>query len=302
MCLHAKASLFFQTADSYSLCWRSLLLHHKAPTLQRHGTLWLYQFVEPWQAVIRCPGSDEKTHCTEMLSGAGIICNASRCSITTGEIRTLPDLQGTTWTELHSLHFYTPDKFSIVAEHEVKLLEEATPATVEQLDKVKSQLTKSQLTFDPDLLLHIHKTSLRQEHQTQWHFTLTIILSSVFILVILLLLFRSYFIRLVLHCCPANRKEQKAIEQTPSPHPPQPTQRTRASNWWPTKECYLRVTYNARQLITRQQHWNKPGKPHISRPAILKNATSTVLQWRARHWNTTLYFLWISWLMNPQVF
>lgn len=32
--LTCQASSFFQTADSYSLCWRSLLLHQKFPTLQ----------------------------------------------------------------------------------------------------------------------------------------------------------------------------------------------------------------------------------------------------------------------------
>jgi hypothetical protein len=86
--------------------------------------------------------------------------------------------------------------------------------------------SESQLTLDLDSLLNIQRTSLRQERRTHWHFMLAIILSSVFILEILLLLFRSYFIGLASHCCTANRTEQKAIEQTPSPHPPQPKERT----------------------------------------------------------------------------
>ena len=183
-----------------------------------------------------------------MLSGAGIIRNASRCFITTGEIRKLPDLQRTTQTELHSLRFYIPDKSSIVAEHEVKLLEEATPETVQQLDKLRSQLTKSQLTFDLDSLLHIPRTSLRQERRTHWHFLLAIILSSVFILVILLLLFCSCFIRLALHYCSANRTEQKAIEQTSSPHPPQPTQRNHEPRTYkgmlPSRHIHCKTTDN----------------------------------------------------------
>jgi hypothetical protein len=56
-----------------------------------------------------------------MLSGTGLIRNASPCSITTSQIRTLADLQGTTRTELHPSQFYIPDKLSIVAEHEGKL-------------------------------------------------------------------------------------------------------------------------------------------------------------------------------------
>ena len=85
--LTCQASLFLQRTDSQNLCQRSLLLHHKTPTLQRHGTIWLYQFPEPQQAVIHCPGIDDKTPRTEILSGMGIIHNASRCSISTSPAR-----------------------------------------------------------------------------------------------------------------------------------------------------------------------------------------------------------------------
>ena len=57
-----KASLFHQRTDSHNLCQRSRLLHHKAPTLQRHGTIWLYQFPEPKQAVIHCLGIEDTPH------------------------------------------------------------------------------------------------------------------------------------------------------------------------------------------------------------------------------------------------
>ena len=50
------------------------------------------------------------------------------------------DLQGTSQTEMHTSHFYAPDKLSIVAEHEVKLLEKAMLATVEQLKEIKTKL------------------------------------------------------------------------------------------------------------------------------------------------------------------
>ena len=138
-----QASLYLLRTDSHNLCQRSLLLHHKTPTLQRHETIWLYQFPEPQQAVIHCPGIDDKTPCTEILSGTGIIRNATRCSISISQIRTLADLQGTSRTEMHPSHFYIHDKLSIVAEHEVKLIEEAMPATVEQLNKIKTKLRHS---------------------------------------------------------------------------------------------------------------------------------------------------------------
>ena len=99
---------------------------------------------------------------------------------------------------------------------------------VEQIEKVRSQLTDPQLTFDLDSPLHIHRTSLRQECRTHWHFTGDIIISTISIMVFLVL-FRSYFVKLVQHCCPTNGTEPKAIKQSPSPHPPQPTQRAHES-------------------------------------------------------------------------
>jgi hypothetical protein len=111
--LTCQASLFFQIADSYSLCQRSLLLCHKVPTLRRHEALWLYQFLEPWQVIIHCPGIDDQTPHAEVLSGAGLILNASRYSIANGKVQTLADLQGTTRTELHPWHIYIPDKFPL---------------------------------------------------------------------------------------------------------------------------------------------------------------------------------------------
>jgi hypothetical protein len=37
-----ESSLFFQTTDDHSLCRRKLLLHYRTPTLQRHGSVWVY--------------------------------------------------------------------------------------------------------------------------------------------------------------------------------------------------------------------------------------------------------------------
>ena len=145
----------------------------------------------------------------------------SRCSISTSQIRTLPDLQGTSRTEMHPSHFYIPDRLSIVAQHEVKLIEEA----VEQLNEIKTKLTETQLMYDLDSLIHTHRTSLHQRQRTQWYFTLALIFSAVSILIILSFMFRFYIMKLILQCCPAKKTKQQAIELTPLPHPPQPAQR-----------------------------------------------------------------------------
>jgi len=101
-----------------------------------------------------------------------------------------------------------------MAEQEMHLWEEAMPVAVKQIDKVRSQLTEPQLIFDLDSPLHIHRTSLRQERRTHWHFTGDIILCTISILVFLVL-FRSYFVKLVQHCCSTNGTEPKAIKQPP---------------------------------------------------------------------------------------
>jgi len=212
--LYARTVCTFRPHIATAYAEKILLLLHKAPTLQRHGTLWLYHFPEPRQAVIHGPVNDDKTPYTETLSGAGLLCNASRYAIITDEDRTQADVQGTRRTELHHLHFYIPDKFSIMAEQEMHLWEEAMPVAVKQIDKVRSQLTEPQLIFDLDSPLHIHRTSLRQERRTHWHFTGDIILCTISILVFLVL-FRSYFVKLVQHCCSTNGTEPKAIKQPP---------------------------------------------------------------------------------------
>jgi len=37
---------FFQTADNYNLCQRKLILRYRTPTLQKHGSVWVYRFSE----------------------------------------------------------------------------------------------------------------------------------------------------------------------------------------------------------------------------------------------------------------
>ena len=136
------SSQFIPFEESHNLCQRSIVLHHKILTLQRHGTICLYQFPEPQKGVIHCPVIDDRTTRTEILSGTGLIRNASPCSISTSQNSTSADLQGTSQTEMHPSHFYVPDKLSSVAEHEVKLLEKAILATVE-VNEIKTKLSHS---------------------------------------------------------------------------------------------------------------------------------------------------------------
>jgi len=69
------------------------MVHYTKPTLLRHGEVWVFHFPSPRQVNIRCPRNEWETR-TQTLSGAGLVQNATRCTITTGEIRTLPELRG----------------------------------------------------------------------------------------------------------------------------------------------------------------------------------------------------------------
>ena len=66
----------------------------------------------------------------------------------------------------HDYILYLPEQNSIVAEHEMQLLQQATPTEIKQLYHVKSQIMARQQTFDVDSLLHLNRTSLRHEHGT----------------------------------------------------------------------------------------------------------------------------------------
>ena len=89
-----ESSLYYQISTSNKLCRANLLFNYRIPTLQRHGTLWLYHLPQPRQITSRCPITNGWTTYTETLPDTGVIRNASKCSITTNELQTLPELHG----------------------------------------------------------------------------------------------------------------------------------------------------------------------------------------------------------------
>jgi len=113
-----ESKLYFQTAAKDGPC-RSLLLHYEIPTLLRHGEVWIYQFPSQRPVTIRFPRDHVWVTRTITLSGAGLIHNATTCSITSGEIRTLPELRGVTHAKLDTPSVYVPDNFSILSRHEL---------------------------------------------------------------------------------------------------------------------------------------------------------------------------------------
>jgi hypothetical protein len=69
----------------------------------------VYRFPSKQQVTESCPhGTDWETH-EKVLFWSGFIHNATSCSITTKEIRTLPELRRTDYTRLDTPAWYAPD-------------------------------------------------------------------------------------------------------------------------------------------------------------------------------------------------
>lgn len=52
--------------------------------------------------------------------------------------------------------FYVPDKFGIVADHDLRILQEPLPAAVAQIDSLMATVPTPRLTADVNTVLHVH--------------------------------------------------------------------------------------------------------------------------------------------------
>jgi len=161
--LTCESSLFFQTAEHYSPCRKSLLLHYRTPILQRHETSWICHFPNWRQVTILCPQDTNRTG-TELLFRANIIYNATECSISSSEISTMPELHGTTRTRLDTPSFYLPDQPSVLEIHELPQIE-AAPTEVMKLNNITLCLVSPQRSLEVDMLFHICQTLVHRQNQ-----------------------------------------------------------------------------------------------------------------------------------------
>jgi hypothetical protein len=111
------------------LCRRQLLFQHRTPILRKRGGLWIYHFPERHQATLICPRDNNQATHTVHLFEAGLLLNASQCSVTMNELRNLPELHGLSQATLDTAHIYIPDTISILANHEIPLLTDGAEST-----------------------------------------------------------------------------------------------------------------------------------------------------------------------------
>ena len=243
--LKCLSNLFFQTSTYNSICRRHLLVNLRTPTLQKHKSLWFYYFPEQRQVTLRYLENNVWTTRTELLSEAGMILNASSCSIATEEFRTLPELHGSMQTTLDITHLYIPDKVSTVADHEIPLLEQITQKEIQQIDEVRSRVTTHAQSFDVNSLFHLRQVSLYQEQRTFWHLIATTIVCALAILGILYLSLRSYVQHSITSCHSTNTTvEPNTVMLNPLPVTPEPSQKTQ----FPRKDENRDVTFTAYPL------------------------------------------------------
>ena len=123
---------------------------------------------EPRRITTRCRSANGwETH-TQTVSYAGVIRNATKCSITTNEFQTLPEIRGEIPSTIVNTHFYVPDQIQIAADHEIPLTKQISPEEVTRLDEVKSKVMVPSQSYDVNSLFHIEQASARQSHQTYW--------------------------------------------------------------------------------------------------------------------------------------
>jgi hypothetical protein len=91
------------------------------------------------------------------LNASGHLYNLSKCYVTSNEFQLLPELRGTTQSEVDLPRIYLPDSIPIATDHEIQQLQELNSKAVQQLEEIRSRVTAPQHNFELDSLLQYIK-------------------------------------------------------------------------------------------------------------------------------------------------
>ena len=213
------------------------MVHYQTPTLLRHGEVWIYNFPSQRQVTIRCPRDNVWVTRTPTLSGAGLIHNATWCSITSGEIRTLPELRGVAHTNLNAPSVYVTDSSPILSRHELPRVEAALTSEVNELDQLKDRLAAAQKSLDVDNLVHIQKATPQRETLPRWHLLIAAVSCTFTVLLALGIFLRSKF-QCATSCC---LRTDKSIQDTTPRSPAHPVPASEN----PTATAYAEPRYDS---------------------------------------------------------
>jgi len=215
--LTCEAELFFQNTGNYIPCRRRLFYRYKTPLLQRHGSTWVYHLPTQRQVTIRCPNGNGWKVYNEVLSEAGIIHNATECSITSNKLRTRPELHGSTYTMLATPSLYLPEVSPMLAGHEEPQLQEAFPTEAGEIDKLRAQLQTPQRSYDLYTLLQLRQTPRLRESLPYWHLIVIRVSCTITVILVLYCSLRARFQHLLL--CNATSDTNPAPQNFSTPIP-----------------------------------------------------------------------------------
>jgi hypothetical protein len=180
-----ESKLYFQTITKDGPCSGSLRLNYETPTLLRHEGVWVYHFSTQRQVTFRCPRVIAWVTHTRTLSSAGLIHNATRCVITSGEIRTLPEPHGVARANIDAPAVCVTDSLPVLSTHELPRVVAALTSEVDTLDQLKDRLAVAHTSLDVDTLLHIQKATFPQDTRPHWHLILATASCMISVLLVL---------------------------------------------------------------------------------------------------------------------
>ena len=190
--LKCEASLFFRTEGTKLLCRRKLIFHRQTPFLQRHGEFWIYHFPKQHHITLRSIESHNQVLRTLSLTGAGLLLNATRYSITSDEFQIFPELHGITQKKVSVPTLHLPDNITVVTDFELQQLKDIPPLETHQPKDVNDRVITSLQTYDAESLLHARQTLLLQEKQTNNLLIITTSLCAIQIISILCFILYSH--------------------------------------------------------------------------------------------------------------
>ena len=130
---------------------------------------------------------------TVSLHWPGPLHNVTSCQLSSSELRSLPELRGSTQTELVSPNFYLPSRIPTITDHEAQQLEAIVPADTKKLDYISSHVLAQKQTYDVDSVFQLRSITIQHERKLQWYMTLTTFISVAIFLGLFSFLMYTHF-------------------------------------------------------------------------------------------------------------
>jgi hypothetical protein len=160
-------------------------------------------------------------------------------------MHTLSELHKSSEATLHTPHLYVPEKFSIVTDHEMQILEKLSPELIQQLDGVNSRIMASPRNLDADNIVQVHNVSLQQERQSNWNLIVIATVYTITFIGTLCFSLRSHIYRQILPCFPTQKShtELQVIPSTSSTPNPETSEGTNIDS----QKNLILTTYSLQQ-------------------------------------------------------